>query len=252
MRLQYQAQLDEIERGAYTALDIAVAQADRSLDALEHQDVELATFVIDDGARLKYACSQVQDNILSLLALQSPVAGDLRLVVAIIHVMKHVERIGDQCVNVAKLIPLSGNEPPRLPEIVEMILRMGHLARDEVVQSRHALTLRDGRLAVDIRRRDQELNELNRGVFRKAVDLGNDVDTREWLMTMTMVARAFERMGDNAVDIGSQVELIVDGPASSSPPPRAADPTGFRSEEPGDFGDDASGGRGDAGGGAPA
>jgi len=88
---------------------------------------------------------------------------------------------------------------------------MGLLARDEVVQCRQALELRDVDLALDIVRRDQELNDLNRQVFRLAIEFGDDIDTREWLMTMTMVARAFERIGDNAVDIGKQVRFIADG-----------------------------------------
>jgi phosphate transport system protein len=79
------------------------------------------------------------------------------------------------------------------------------------VQCRQALELRDVDLALDIVRRDQELNELNREVFRLAIELGDDIDTREWLMTMTMVARAFERIGDNAVDIGEQVAFVVEG-----------------------------------------
>ena len=124
---------------------------------------------------------------------------------------KHFERMGDQCVNIAKLIPLTGNDPPRRREVLEPILRMGVLARDEVVQARQALGLRDVDLALDIVRRDQELNELNREVFRLAIQLGDDIDTREWLMTMTMVARAFERIGDNAVDIGEQVAFVVEG-----------------------------------------
>lgn len=211
LRTHYLQQLASIERGAFTTLDVAVAQVDRALDALEYQDIELATFIINDGPRLEIAHEAVLDDIMSLLALQAPVAGDLRLVVALLHVIKHVERIGAQCVNVAKLIPLTGSEPPRLPEVLDVIMRMGRLARDEVVQARHALTLRDGELAADLRRRDQELNELNRAVFRQTVELGRDPDTREWLLTMAMVARAFERVGDNAVDIGTQVVFVVDG-----------------------------------------
>ncbi len=241
LRTHYLQQLAAIERGAFTTLDVAVAQVDRTLDALEHQDIELATFIITDGPRLKHAHEAVLNDIMSLLALQAPVAGDLRLVVALLHVIKHVERIGDQCVNVAKLLPLTGSEPPRLPEVLDVILRMGRLARDEVVQARHALTLRDGNLAADLRRRDQEINELNRAVFRKTVELGRDADTREWLLTMAMVARAFERVGDNAVDIGGQVMFVVDGvtPVASDVELDPAPDAGSEDDAPGAFGDDA-------------
>ncbi|MBF6619121.1 MAG: PhoU family transcriptional regulator [Patulibacter sp.] len=235
-------QLASIERGAFTTLDVAVAQVDRALDALEHQDIELATFIINDGPRLEIAHEAVLNEIMSLLALQAPVAGDLRLVVALLHVIKHVERIGAQCVNVAKLIPLTGSEPPRLPEVLDVIMRMGRLARDEVVQARHALTLRDGDLAADLRRRDQELNELNRAVFRQTVELGREPDTREWLLTMAMVARAFERVGDNAVDIGAQVVFVVDGVTPTVTDVdlgRSPDAESESDDAPGTFGNDA-------------
>ncbi len=242
LRTHYLQQLAAIERGAFTTLDVVVAQVDRALDALEHQDIELATFIVGDGPRLKHAHEAVLGDIMSLLVLQAPVAGDLRLVIGLIHVIKHVERIGDQCVNVAKLIPLTGSEPPRLPEVLDVIMRMGRLARDEVVQARHALTLRDGDLAADLRRRDQELNELNRAVFRQTVELGQDPDTREWLLTMAMAARAFERIGDNAVDIGTQVVFVVDGAkpnVSGAAPERAPDAAAEHGDAPGTPDDDA-------------
>ena len=210
-RSQYRQELQQLEAACLGALDLVVRQVERVTEALEHQDVELGTFVIADDDRVDGRYLEVNQGALSLFALQAPVAGDLRLIASLMHVAKHFERMGDQCVNIAKLIPLTGNDPPRRDEVLKPILRMGILARDEVVQCRQALELRDVELAHDIVRRDQELNALNREVFRLAIELGDDLDTREWLMTMTMVARAFERIGDNAVDIGEQVAFVVEG-----------------------------------------
>ena len=119
--------------------------------------------------------------------------------------------MGDQCVNIAKLIPLTGHEPPVQEEILERILLMGRSARDEVALSRRAFEERDVLLAEDLWRQDRTINRLNREIFGLAVRLGDDADIREWTMTMTMVARAFERIGDNAVDIGEQTAFIVTG-----------------------------------------
>jgi phosphate transport system protein len=210
-RSQYREELLALEQASLGALDLIVRQVERVTEALEQQDVELGTFVMADDDRIDGRYLDVNQGVLSLFALQAPVAGDLRLVASLLHVAKHFERMGDQCVTIAKLIPLTGNDPPRRAEVLTPILRMGALARDEVVQCRQALELRDVDLALDIVRRDQELNELNREVFRLAIELGDDIDTREWLMTMTMVARAFERIGDNAVDIGEQVAFVVEG-----------------------------------------
>ena len=210
-RRHFQEQLKLLEESALGGIDMVLEQLDRALEALEHQDVELATVVINDDDRLDGRYLEVHQGILSLLALQAPVAGDLRLVAALLHLIKHVERMGDQCVTIAKLIPLSGYEPPVREDMLDKLLRMGRAARSEVVQARAAFAGRDVALAEDLATQDREINRLNREVFRLAIDIGEDADTREWAMHMTMVARAIERIGDNAVDIGEVTAFVVTG-----------------------------------------
>jgi phosphate transport system protein len=210
-RLHFQEELKALETQCLGALDMVVVTLDRTLEALEQQDVELAGIVIADDDRIDGRYLEVQQGILSLLALQAPVASDLRVVAALLHVIKHAERMGDQCVNIAKLIPLVGYEPPKDDVLVERIAVMGRLARSEVAQSKQAFSLRDLAVAEDLVRQDEQVNRLNREVFRRAVEIGTDVDLREWAMTMMLVARALERIGDNAVDIGEQVAFVVTG-----------------------------------------
>jgi phosphate transport system protein len=211
MRIHFHEELKQLETQALGALDLVVATLDRTLEALEHQDIELASIVVNDDDRIDGRFLEVHQGILSLLALQAPVAGDLRTVAALLHVIKHAERMGDQCVNIAKVMPLVGHEPPVDPELLDRIFRMGRLARSEVAQAKQAFTLRDVSLAQDLVRQDEEINGLNREVFRRAVEIGTDEDRREWAMTMMLVARALERIGDNAVDIGEQVAFVVTG-----------------------------------------
>ena len=113
------------------------------LEALQHRDIELAQMVIADDDRVDGRYLEVHQGILSLLALQAPVAGDLRLVAALLHMIKHIERMGDQCVNIAKLIPLSGYEPPVDNDVLDAILKMGAFARSEVIQCKAAFAGRD-------------------------------------------------------------------------------------------------------------
>jgi len=210
-RQHFQEQLSTLEDSALGGLDLVLEQLDRVLEALAHQDVELAEIVIADDDRLDGRYLEVHQGILSLLALQAPVAGDLRLVAALLHMIKHVERMGDQCVNVAKLIPLSGHEPPVQEEILTKILQMGQFARAEVVQCKRSFAERDVPMAEDLVTRDRDINRLNREIFRLAIEAGDDVEVREWAMIMTLVARAFERIGDNAVDVGEQTAFVVTG-----------------------------------------
>src|SRR3954454_6152118 len=155
VRQHFHAELDSLESSALGGLDLVVEQLDRVLDALEHQDVELATIVINDDDRLDGRYLEVNQGILSLLARQAPVAGDLRLVAALLHTIKHVERMGDQCVNIAKLIPLSGHEPPVDGGVLDAIVKMGAFARSEVVQCKAAFAERDIALAEDLVRQDR-------------------------------------------------------------------------------------------------
>ena len=210
-RVHFQEELQKLEEQALGALDMVVNTLDRTLEALEHQDIELAAIVVNDDDRIDGRYLEVHQGILSLLALQAPVASDLRVVAALLHVIKHAERMGDQCVNIAKVMPLVGHEPPADDALLERIFKMGRLARSEVAQSKQAFLLRDVSLAEDLVRQDEEINALNREVFRRAVEMGTDEDRREWAMTMMLVARALERIGDNAVDIGEQVAFVVTG-----------------------------------------
>jgi phosphate transport system protein len=210
-REHFQQQLLELEDRALGGLDLVVEQLDRTMESLQHQDVELAEMVIADDDRVDGRYLEVHQGILSLLALQAPVAGDLRLVAALLHVMKNVERMGDQCVNIAKVIPLSGYEPPVRAELQEKLLKMGACARSEVTQCKVAFHRRDAALAEDLVRQDRDINRLNREIFRLALEIGDDPDTREWAMHMILVARALERIGDNAVDVGEQVAFVVTG-----------------------------------------
>jgi phosphate transport system protein len=210
-RLRFQDELRQLEDQALGALDMVVVALDRTLEALEHQDIELASIVVADDDRLDGRYLEVHQGILSLLALQAPVAGDLRVVAALLHVIRSAERMGDQCVNIAKLLPIVGHEAPVDEEMRAKIAKMGVLARSEVAQAKQAFLLRDVDLAQDLVRQDESVNKLNRECFQRAVETGGDVDSREWAMTMMLVARALERIGDNAVDIGEQTAFVVTG-----------------------------------------
>jgi phosphate transport system protein len=210
-RRHFRDELHELETRALGGIDLVVEQLDRTMDALANQDVELASFVIADDDRIDGRYLEVHQGILSLLALQAPVAGDLRLVAALLHVIKHVERMGDQCVNISKLIPLAGYDPPVRAEVLDRLVRMGGFARDEAIQAKRSFAERDEALARDLVRQDREINRLNREIFQLALAVGDDADTREWAMHMVLVARAIERIGDNAVDIGEQTAFVVTG-----------------------------------------
>jgi len=211
-RMHFQQEILRLEAQALGGIDMAVGILDAALEALAHYDAELAAVVVADDDRINGRYLEVHQGVLSLLALQAPVAGDLRLVAALLHLVKHLERIGDQCTNIAKMVPLLGHEPPTDAAIVERIRAMGSQARSQVRQARQSFALRDPELALDLAGQDDTLDRLNREIFRRAIEIGGeDADLREWAMSMILVARAIERIGDNAVDIGEQTVFVVTG-----------------------------------------
>ena len=210
-RHQFRETLKELEAGTLGGMDLVVGQLDRALEALSYQDVELAGMVVADDDRIDGRYLEVHQGILSLLARQAPVAGDLRIVAALLHTLRCVERMGDQCVNIAKLVPLSGYESPKDKDILDAIERMGQLARNQVVEIKEAFANRNVVLARDLVRQDSEINRLNRKIFQRAVDVGDNLEMREWAMFMILVARCLERIGDNTVDIAEQVVFVVTG-----------------------------------------
>jgi phosphate transport system protein len=210
-RSHFRDELEALEAQALGALDMVVEALDRVAEAVQHQDIELAQLVIEDDDRIDGRYLEVHQGVLSLLARQAPVATDLRLIAALLDVIKHAERMGDQCVNICKLLPLAGYEPPTHPQVLAKIVEMAKQARFEVSQAKQAFASRDVDLAEDLVRQDEIVNRLNRECFRLAIEIGDDPDTREWAMHMMLVARSLERIGDNAVDIGEQTAFVVTG-----------------------------------------
>jgi len=211
LRIRFQEELSELESLALGGLDLACAQLRRVLEAVEHRDVALARDVVAGDDALDELYCELHERIIALLALQAPVAGDLRLAAALLHVIRSVERMGDQCVNIAKLIPLDGHHPPTHPVLLEELGVMGRLVCAEIEQSKRAFAERDMQLARDLIHQDRDVNELNRRVFQFAWESGEDPDAREWAMHMVLAARAVERMGDLAVDVGEQLGFVLTG-----------------------------------------
>jgi phosphate transport system protein len=210
-RRQFREDLVELERQAVSGLEIVVQALDRALESVVYQDIELAGMAVGDGNRIEQRCLEIQEGILTLTARQAPVAGDLRLVAALLHITRCIDRIGNQCVNIAKLVPLSGYEPPKDKDILDALQRMGHFAYSLVSQAKESFAERNVAVAQDLARQDQEINRLNRDVFSRAVQIGDDRELREWGMFMILVARCLERVGDNTVEIAEQTEFVVTG-----------------------------------------
>jgi phosphate transport system protein len=181
-----------------------------AVDGLIRRDRGQANAVIAGDDALDAAYLDIEKRILDLLALQTPVASDLRLVSAILHINLHLERVGDQAVNVAK-ISLATLDLPTSQVILSHLAEMGDIVSRMVRTAIEAFERRDLALCLKLPEMDDPVDLLNRGMYLEVVKLADDPALLEWGIQMNVIARQLERVGDNAVDIGEQVSFLLTG-----------------------------------------
>jgi phosphate transport system protein len=182
----------------------------RAVEALVAHDDAMAEQVVRDDDRIDELYLRLDRELLQLLALQSPVAEDLRLVSAILHSCLHLERIGDQAVNVAKLY-LATKDEPGSDGMRQQLREMGDLVVTMLRTALEAFAKRDLDLCLKVPVMDDPVDRLNRATHLEALKLADDPRSLDWGLHMNMAARALERVGDNAVDIAEQVGFLVTG-----------------------------------------
>ncbi|HEU5009409.1 MAG TPA: phosphate signaling complex protein PhoU [Gaiellaceae bacterium] len=210
MRTELQSDLDALEAG-FQEMGEVVSRAIRgAVDALRSQDVELCDEVIafDDEIDERYLALETQVHL--VLARQTPVATDLRLVLALLHSAIHAERMGDQCVTIAKLTKLSSHLETR-HDVMESLVDMGERCVEMVRVALDAFAARDVARARSIHDLDELVDRSNKQIFGEVLGYIDDAGALEWGMRQITVGRCFERIGDNAVDIGEQTAFLVTG-----------------------------------------
>jgi phosphate transport system protein len=211
MRTDFHEHLQELEEETLAALELTSGALEQAMESVVNGDEELAVMVINNDDRIDGRYLDVNQGVLNLIARQAPVASDLRLVAAVLHTIRHVERIGDLCVNIAKMVPLMGDAPVGAEDIIAKLEAAGNQAGDQIRQAGLAFKQRNLNLAENLVAQDEVIDRLNRQIFREAVDLGSDEQAREWGAHAMLIARYIERIGDNTVDIGEHIAFVVSG-----------------------------------------
>jgi len=208
MRVGFHQQLDELEALLQEEGALVQRALRGAFAALGNDDAELADEVIafDDEVDRRYL--EIEHGIESLLARQTPVAGDLRLVLALLHINLHLERMADYCVTVAKLTKLADLEEADA-EIVEMVVEMGQRAEEMLRVALEALSFRDLNEALSLTELDELIDRSNRRFVERVLAVAGGAELREWVLRMVVISRTIERIGDHAVDIGEQVAYLL-------------------------------------------
>lgn len=210
VRINFEEELEKAQGSLVAQGGLVRRQLSSVLDALAHRDVDAAGQVVAEDDRVDDLYLATQTRILNLLALQAPVASDLRLVSAILHSNMHIERMGDLCVNIAKFVMNEQPYPPSSPMIARL-REMGERATDMLDDALLAFARRDADLAEGLPAKDDALDRLNRGMLDDLKQYVDDEESFEWATSLILVARYLERFGDQAVDIGEQVAFLVTG-----------------------------------------
>ena len=213
MRTEFQSDLDALEAGFQESGDVVSRAIRAVVDALRTQDVELCDEVIAYDDEIDERYRTLESRVQLVLARQTPVATDLRLVLALLHASIHIERMGDQCVTIAKLTKLSSHLETR-QDVIESLVDMGDRCVEMVRVALDAFAARDADRARTLHELDDLVDRGNRQVFDDVLRSVSDTQGLEWGMRQITVARCFERIGDNAVDIGEQTAFIVTGELS--------------------------------------
>ena len=209
-RKRFHDELHALESEVLGLGERATRAVGNALEALVGRNPELADQVIVGDDALDATYLDIEQRILNLLATQTPVATDLRLVSAILHANMHLERIGDQAVNIAKITKAT-LDLPASETVVTQLREMGELCGSMLRTALEAFARRDAALAERLPEMDDPIDRLNRNMYREVVALASDPRALEWGIRMNVVSRQLERVGDNAVDIGELVAFLVTG-----------------------------------------
>jgi phosphate transport system protein len=211
MRISFQDELAQLEAALQEEGALVLRALRSSLNALARGDNELADEVIhfDDEIDRRYL--QIETGVQSLLARQTPVAVDLRLVLAVLRINLHLERMADYCVTVAKLTKLMGGLDVSDDRILNSLEDMGQRAEQMIRVALDAFADRDLEKAKSLNDLDDLIDRANRRAVEDVLSLGDSPEEREYGLRMLVISRCVERIGDHAVDIGEQIAYLVTG-----------------------------------------
>lgn len=210
MRDSFQNDLDWLVQRTEDALALARDAVELTVEAIVERDSAIAERVIAGDDQIDTLYQTIHSEMLGIIARQAPVASDLRLLTGLGYMAIHIERMGDGCVNIAKLVRLAG--PNVYPsDLTTRIATMGKDLLAMIDQAGRAFHERDVDMALELVRMDDSVDEANLRVFQEAVSPHMPPEIRQWAGYMLLIGRAMERIGDHAVDLGEQIAFIVTG-----------------------------------------
>ena len=215
MREVYQEQLGKLADELASMSTMVGNAMERATQALLETDLTLAEQVIEDDMQVDEARSRAEEHAFGLLALQAPVAGDLRTVISTIHAAEDLERMGDLALHVAKTARRRHPHPVLPPDVREYFSEMGRIAVKLAGRVHEVIRTQDVEAARGLEEDDDEMDDLHRHLFTVMM-------SPEWshgvaaAVDVTLLGRFYERFADHAVAVARRVVFIVTGKMPTS------------------------------------
>lgn len=209
-RRHFHEELEALERDILRMGDLAERAIGLAMEALIRRDQGAAERVVAEDDEIDALYLSIERRWLEVMALQTPVASDLRLMSVVLHVNFHLERVGDMAVNIAKMSQLTRDLPAN-ETILSQLREMSDVVRPMLRAAMDSFARRDLDLALRLPALDDPVDRLNRNMYREVAGVGGDSDMLEWAAAMMVVSRQLERVGDHAVDIAEQVAFLLTG-----------------------------------------
>ena len=210
LRTTFHRDVDRLEQDLQAMGDLARNALARATRALTVDDQALCQAVVDADDEIDRRYLDIERRVVEVLARQAPVASELRLLTAILHVNLHLERIGDMAVNVARLARLAAGVPRR-PLVVGQLEEIGQTAVWMVDLAMQTFRERDAVGCQRLPLIDDRVDELNRSMLTAVLAAVKPFEQLGWGVHMYGAARQLERAADHAVDIAEQVWFLVTG-----------------------------------------
>lgn len=209
-RRHFHEELEALELDVLAVGELSEQALGRSMEILASWDESKAEEVVKGDDEIDERYLSIEQRWLELLALQTPVATDLRLLTVILHINMHLERIGDMAVNIAKIARVTARLPSN-QTILAHLREMTDVVRPMIRTALDAFVRRDLRLATSLPEMDDPVDLLNRNMYREVANCAGNPQMLEWAVRMMIVSRQLERAGDHAVDIAEQVAFLLTG-----------------------------------------
>jgi phosphate transport system protein len=210
MRDSFHRELESLDQEIVRMGALVERSAQLAVTALIECDKELAQKVYDGDSEIDAMFLDIEKRTLTLMAQQAPVAGDLRLIVAILRVLTDLERSGDLAHNIAKIAQAEDFSQPQLKPVRALLADSGQAAARLIGLAIDAWAAKDEKLAADIALQDDVLDELHARTVEKLVELKGE-EVLPSAIRLAMVGRYLERIGDHAVNMGERIRYFISG-----------------------------------------